>query len=337
MNKLFFKLYNNCGLFNQVISVELAVGLAFETQRQLILHGIFNKNKSSTPIYAAIYDFNNREILANKSSCPKIIDLLDWNNKESHILIDDEIETCSSEATRIKDLMQYYYSDTESVDFAEGRSLLTFDSNYDYDVRKTLGSYSRFFNNRSLDLDKQLKSVRFKPEYYELAKKIALSLGLFNGAHFRLTDHKPVFDPNNSTLDSGINKIDNGLPIVMCTDQPNNEIIKNSSYKYIMLDEYILNNFYKDFKQFKFKEEISFGALNNLVMHYSQNFIGSPGSTYSNYIFRGINQEKNIQWRTFTEEEHIQTGPYSWNGYNNKDTFTKQWWREWKESRICMI
>lgn len=333
MNKLFFKLYNRCGLFNQVMSVELAVGLTFETQRQLILHGIFDKNKSTTPIYAAIYEFNDGERLADKSLCPKITDLLDWNNKNYNIFIDDEIETCSSDEIKIKDLMQYYYSDVEDFDFAEGRSLLTFDDNYDYNVRKTLGFYSRFFNNRSTDLDKQLKSVRFKPEYYELAERVAQSIGDFNGAHFRLTDHKPVFDPNNSILDAGISKIDNGLPIVMCTDQPNSQIIKDSSYKYIMLDEYILNNFYEDFKQFKFKEEISFGALNNLVMHYSQNFIGSPGSTYSSYIFRGINQQRDITWRTFTEEDHIQTGPYSWNGYN-METTTKQWYREWKESRL---
>ncbi len=336
MSKLFFKLYNRCGLFNQVMSVELAAGLAFETQRQLILHGIFDKNESATAIYAAIYDFNDREILADKGSCPKITDLLDWDNKESCVFIDDVIETCSSDAIRIKNLMHYYYSDTENVDFAEGRLLLTFDDNYDYDVRRTLGWYSRFFNNRSSNLDKQLGSVRFKPEYYQLAEKIAESLGKFNGTHFRLTDHKAVFDPNNSILDAGISKIDNSLPIVMCTDQPNSQIIKDSSYKYIMLDEYILNNFYDDFKEFKFKEEISFGLLNNLVMHYSQNFIGSPGSTYSNYIFRGINQERDIPWKTFTEEEHTQTGPYSWNGYNNKDTFTKQWWREWKESKICI-
>jgi hypothetical protein len=95
-----------------------------------------------------------------------------------------------------------------------------------------------------------------------------------------------------------------------------------------------LNNFYKEFREFKFKEEVSFGILNNLVMHYSQDFIGSPGSTYTGYIHRGLNQKRDIQWRIFGEEEHPQDGPYSWNGYDNKDSLTKQWWREWKESRI---
>jgi hypothetical protein len=134
----------------------------------------------------------------------------------------------------------------------------------------------------------------------------------------------------------GVSQIDNGLPIVMCTDQPNSEIIGKSAYKYLFLDQYIIDNFYQEFRQFKFKEEVSFGVLNNLVMHYSRDFVGSPGSTFTGYIHRGINQKRDIQWRIFGEQEHKQSGPYSWNGYENKDTMTKQWWREWKESRLSL-
>jgi hypothetical protein len=223
---------------------------------------------------------------------------------------------------------------SEEESFSEGRERLLLDEYNNVHLKKTLGYYSRFFFNRDSSLNKSLSSVRFKPEYYQLAEKIALSIGLFNGAHFRLTDHKGMFDPDNNVLDFGISQIDNGAPIVLCTDQPNSELIKNSSYNYLMLDEYILKNFHKEFREFKFKEEVSFGILNNLVMHYSQDFIGSPGSTYTGYIHRGLNQKKDIQWRIFGEEEHSQDGPYSWNGYNNKDSFTKQWWREWKESKI---
>ena len=221
--------------------------------------------------------------------------------------------------------------------FSEGRERLLLDNYNNIHLKKTLGYYSRFFFDRDSSLDKSLSSVRFKPEYYQLAERIALSIGLFNGAHFRLTDHKGMFDPGTNILDSGISKINSNLPIVMCTDQPNSELIKNSSYNYLMLDDYILNNFYKEFREFKFKEEVSFGILNNLVMHYSQDFIGSPGSTYTGYIHRGLNQKRDIQWKIFGEEEHTQDGHYSWNGYNNKDTHTKQWWREWKESKINVL
>jgi hypothetical protein len=126
------------------------------------------------------------------------------------------------------------------------------------------------------------------------------------------------------------------MPIVMCTDEPNSEIIKKSDYKYLFLDEYILDNFYSEFRQLEFKEEVSFGIVNNLVMHYSKDFIGSPGSTYTGYIHRALNQKKDIQWKIFGEPEHVQEGNYSWNGYNSRDSLTKQWWREWKESRIAL-
>jgi len=335
MKKLFFQLYNPCGLFNQITSVELGVGLSFQTERQIIWHNInnpFNKDYNArVPIYSANYFFNDRNGLIDKNIFPKITDLMDWNNKDSNVFIDDIVEEFSADAVKIGDFMGYCMSDPTDLEFIEGRTLLELDDNFDYDIRKTLGYYSRFFNNRSEGLNKELTSVRFKPEYYQLADTIAKSLGNFNGAHLRLTDHIGIFDPDNNILDSGISKIDNGLPIVMCTDQPESQLIKNSSYSYLLLDQYILDNFYKEFKQFKFKEEVSFGALNNLVMHYSQDFIGTPGSTFTGYIQRNINKRKDIDFKLFGED-YQPTGKYTWNGHFH-DSITKQWWREWKESK----
>jgi hypothetical protein len=344
MENIFYQLYQPCGLFNQVTSLEVAVGLASRYKKQLLIHNISNPPNgdyggAKVPIYSANYRYNERSHLIDSNIFPNISDLMDWENKDCNILINDIVDSFTNEDLRIENLMMYYsspsddYKDTEE-NFSEGRERLLLNNYNNVYLKKTLGYYSRFFLDRESSLDKSLSSVRFKPEYYQLAEKIAISIGLFNGTHFRLTDHKGMFDPDNNILDSGISQIDNGLPIVMCTDQPDSELIKNSSYNYLLLDDYILNNFYKEFREFKFKEEVSFGILNNLVMHYSQDFIGSPGSTYTGYIHRGLNQKKDIQWRIFGEEEHLQDGPYSWNGYDNKDTFTKQWWREWKESRI---
>lgn len=344
MGSIFYQLYQPCGLFNQITSLEVAVGLSSRYKKQLVFHNISNPPNADyggarVPIYSANYKFNKREHLIDSNIFPNISDLLEWENKDCNILINDIVDSFTYEDIRIENLMMHYSVASESYkkeeeSFSEGRERLFLENYNNIYLKKTLGYYSRFFFDRDKSLDKSISSVRFNPEYYQLAEKIALSIGLFNGAHFRLTDHKGMFDPDNSILDSGINKIDNGLPIVMCTDQPDSELIKNSSYRYLLLDEYIINNFYKDFREFKFKEEVSFGILNNLVMHYSQNFIGSPGSTYTGYIHRGLNQKRDIQWIIFGEEEHQQTGPYSWNGYSNKDSFTKQWWREWKESRL---
>lgn len=346
MGSIFYQLYQPCGLFNQVTSIETAVGLSSRHKKQLVLHNISNPpnsdyNGARIPIYSANYEYNNRGSLIDTNVFPNITDLLDWENKDCNIFINDTINTFTYEDLRIENLMMYYSVNseeykTEEENFAEGRQRLFLDNYENVHLKKTLGYYSRFFFDRDASLDTSLSSVKFKPEYYQLAEKIAMSIGSFNGAHFRLTDHKEMFDPDNNILDSGISKIDNGLPIVMCTDQPKSELIKNSSYKYLLLDEYILNNFHKEFREFKFKEEVSFGILNNLVMHYSQEFIGSPGSTYTGYIHRGLNQKRDIQWIVFGEEGYNQNGPYSWNGYNSTDSFTKQWWREWKESRKCI-
>lgn len=347
MQTIFYQLYQPCGLFNQITSIELAVGLSSRYKKQLVFHNISNPpnpdyNNAKVSIYSANYKYNNRSHFIDSNIFPNITDLLNWENKENNIFINDTVDTFTHEDLKIENLMMYYsvssenYNDKEK-DFSEGRQRLLLDNYNNIHLKKTLGYYSRFFFNRDSSLDKSLSSVRFKQEYYELAERIAKSIGEFNGAHFRLTDHKGMFDPDNNVLDSGISKIDNGMQIVMCTDQSKNDLIKNSAYDYLLLDQYILDNFYKDFREFEFKEEVSFGILNNLVMHYSKNFIGSPGSTYTGYIHRAINQKRDIEWNIFNENSHIQTGQYSWNGYNNKDSLTKQWWREWKESRLCIV
>lgn len=344
MSNIFYQLYQPCGMFNQMTSIELAVGLANIYKKQLVIHNISNPpnpdyDNARVSIYSANYRYNDRDGLVDTNVFPNISDLVDWENKECNVLINDIVDSFTNQDIKINNLMQYYVSNNniEDQEFSEGRSLLLIEENQNIHLSKTLGYYSRFFANRTKSLDLSLSSVRFKSEYYELAETIAKSIGNFNGAHFRLTDHKQMFDANTNILDEGISKLHNQyLPLVMCTDHSNNTIIQKSDYNYIFLDQYILDNFYKEFRSFKFKEEVSFGILNNLVMHYSQDFIGSPGSTYTGYIHRALNQKRDIQWKIFGENPYTQNGKYSWNGYENKDSLTKQWWREWKESRLAV-
>lgn len=134
-------------------------------------------------------------------------------------------------------------------------------------------------------------------------------------------------------FDRGIDSLGNNKKIVLCTDNGNSDVVRNSPHEFVMLDDLIINNFLDDFKQLRFKDEISFGILNNLVMHYSDNFIGTAGSTFTGYIQRSINQNRDVGFKLFNEQEPVQSGTYSWNGHH-VDTITKQWWREWKESRL---
>ena len=343
MGTIFYRLYQPCGLFNQLTSLELAIGLSNRYNKSLVIHNInnpySNEYKSRVPVYSANYKFNDRRGLVDTGVFPRITELVNWKNKEQSVFIDDSVDKFTEENLVVENLMMYYSSDDDNLkenesDFSENREKLLIGDFNNIHLKNTLGYYSRFFFNRNTELDSVLSSIRFDEGYYELAEQVARSIGDFNGAHFRLTDHKSFFDPDINILDSGLNRLDNSLPIVMCTDQQDSEIVKNSSYKFLLLDNYILNNFYKEFRQFKFKEEVSFGILNNLVMHYSKDFIGSPGSTYTGYIYRSINQKQELDLKLFMEDPHIQNGIYSWNGYNNKDIYTKQWWREWKESKL---
>jgi hypothetical protein len=343
LGTIFYRLYQPCGLFNQLTSLELAIGLSNRYNKSLVIHNInnpySNEYKSRVPVYSANYKFNDRRGLVDTGVFPRITELVNWKNKEQSVFIDDSVDKFTEENLVIENLMMYYSSDDDNLkenesDFSENREKLLIGDFNNIHLKNTLGYYSRFFFNRNTELDSVLSSIRFDEGYYELAEQIARSIGDFNGSHFRLTDHKSFFDPDINILDSGLNRLDNSLPIVMCTDQQDSEIVKNSSYKFLLLDNYILNNFYKEFRQFKFKEEVSFGILNNLVMHYSKDFIGSPGSTYTGYIYRSINQKQELDLKLFMEDPHTQNGIYSWNGYNNKDIYTKQWWREWKESKL---
>lgn len=345
MSKLYFQLYNPCGLFNQITSLELAVGLSFKLNKDLVIHNVNNPPNSDydnhrVPIYSSNYAFNNRGDLIDKHVYPSINDLLEWNNKENTVLIDDIVTKFTNEDTVINSLMNYYFSSNvfDSEDeryFAEERQRIPFKEKQNLHLKQTLGYYSRFFYQRDKELDKVLSTVRFKKEYYELAELVANSLGDFNGAHLRLTDHIKMFNTEQEHFDKGLDSLKNTKTIVVSTDQPDSSVIKNSSHEIILLDKYIIENFKKEFRELEFKEEVSFGILNNLVMHYSKDFIGTPGSTFSGYIQRNINQRIGYNWKIFGTDQYVQDGPYSWNG-NDKDTRTKQWWQEWKESKLSI-
>ncbi len=342
MGTIYYKLYNPSGLFNQVISLEIGIGLSEVLNKNLLLYNINNPNNREynnkiVPIYTANYKYNKRGNFIDQDVFPSIVDLIDWKNKDECTFINNDVDHFIDEDACIIDLMEYYYSDSNSISseealFSENRKKIPLVNNIH--LQKTLGYYSRFFYNRNKLIDSTLKSVKFKKEYYDVAYNVAKSLGSFNGAHLRLTDHIRYTNMTLQNFDEGLEQIKDKT-IVLCTDESGNDIVKNSSHNFILLDEYIIKNFYEEFRQLKFKEEVSFGILNNLVMHYSHDFIGTPGSTFSGYIQRSINQKKDYQWKLFKENNHFISGPYSWNGYS-KDTITKQWWREWKESKLLL-
>lgn len=341
-NKIFFQLYNPTGMINQVMSLELAVGLAHETKKDLIVHYVSNTgddlyNSRTVPIFTPSRWHNEqRKDFTNPDQFPHLLDLMNFN--ENLTFIDTKIDFFKQEEFVIDDTLNGYYysteneiSENESL-FAEGRQRIPLDKNVH--LKKTLGWYSRFFYNRSPELDNALKSVRFKDVYVDLAKKISNSLGSFQGMHLRLSDHIKMFNTTQDMFESWLDRYENnGLPIVVSTCEPGNKMIQDNKHRFILLDEYIVNNFRDDFMSLPFQDEVVFGLICNLVLHDSVNFVGTSGSTYSGYIHRVRNQRGVETWDFFDNPPKATALPYSWNGYP-LDNGRKMWWREWKESKL---
>jgi hypothetical protein len=338
MKPIFFELWN-AGLFNQVSSLELAVGLAHETKRPLVVHFFYHNLENNSYIYTPstrCNDQRNNFTDRSFSKNPHLLDLIDINT--DLIVVNEKINSFKQEELVINNLMTgYYYSNKEEITedelaFAEGRQRLPLDR--PIHLKQTLGWYSRFFYDRSPELNKAISSVKFKKEYTDLAKKISESLGKFQGMHLRLSEHE--VDPmlhREEIIDSWLTKYEsNGLPIVLSTEEPTHPVVNKNKHRFILLDEYIVNNFEEEFKSLPFQDEVVFGLICNLVLHDSVNFVGKSGSTYTSYIHRVRNQKGIETWDFFDDPPKATGKPYSWNNHYLPNDL-KMWWREWEESK----
>lgn len=338
-------MYNPTGMINQVMSVELAVGLAHETQKHIVMHYVSNNGDNlydfkKVPIYTPSRWHNyQRSGFTDPNQFPHLTDILEWDADIS--LIDEKINKFPQEELVVDSLINdvYFSKETDMTDkeleFAEGRTRL--DLTKTLHLKSTLGWYSRFFFNRSVELDKALSSVKFKKEYYDFAEMICRSLGEFQGAHIRLSDHLNMFNTTQEMFENGLLRLEqNGLPIVISTCEPGHKMIRDNKHRFILLDEYIVNNFSKEFLSLDFKDEVVFGLICNLVMHKAKHFIGTSGSTYTGYIQRKRNQNGLLEtWDFFDQPIHNPIGSFSWNGYPLQNG-QKMWWREWSESKLSI-
>lgn len=347
-DKLYFQFYNPTGMINQVMSMELAVGLAHETKRDTILHYVSNSgdhlyNGEQVPIFTPSRWYNNqRKHLMRQDQFPHIKDILEWKDLPI-TLIDNKVDSFPDEHVVFDNILNNNYFSKENIVsedellFAEGRSRLSFDTDKNVHLKMTLGWYSRFFYKRNKDLDLTLSSVKFKPEYHEFADMVVKALGPFQAGHIRLSDHVKMFDTTQDMFESGLTRLEqNPYPIVISTCQPTHPMILANKHRFILLDDFIIDNFYKDFQQMPIQDEVIFGLICNIVMHHSLNFIGTSGSTYSGYIQRIRNQNNlNETWDFWDQPNAYYNGPYSWNDYDLHPG-RKMWWREWSESKLCL-
>ena len=343
-NKIFFKLWNPTGMINQVMSMEIAVGLSHLTKKQLIVHYLSNNGDNlydfkKVPIYTPSRWYNpQRQDLINENQFPHITDILSWD--EDMILIDQNIPSFPQENNVIDSVAPSFYYSPESgemskneIDFADGRTRINLEG--DVHLQNTLAWYSRFFYNRTPELDLALSKVKFKQEYYDFAQMIVNQLGKFQGGHLRLSDHMKMFTTTQEMFEAGLYKLEqNNLPIVISTCEPSHKMVIENRHRFILLDEFIVNNFSNEFKNLKFTDEVIFGLICNLVMHHSEHFIGTSGSTYTGYIQRlRANSGKNETWNFWDQPNYNSNGDYSWNT-ELLPGGQKNWWREWPESKF---
>lgn len=340
-NKIYFKLHT-AGLINQVYSLEIAFGIAFIAKRNLAFTKVSCNRTNPIPVSGNY--FNGIESLIKDAERPIIFNLLDL--PLDRFEYSEEAKTLG--LPKIKSIVSWYMVDTptnsieDELFFSESRPKMEIPNSPVYLLDDAMASYSRFFYNRSKELDIFLSKIKFKKEYVQLADKIAKSIGRFKGAHIRLTDHAQIMF--NATEERFLKIFDyfsdKPIPFVFCTDDHEGYLKKYCKHT-IMLDQYIIQNFANDFRNLPYHDLTVFGLINLLVMTYAEEFVGTPGSTYSAYIQRcrintGLSPEFYFVDDPDRPNDYTSQGPYSWNGYN-LNPITKSWWREWSECKFKFL
>lgn len=312
-----FRIWNG-GMINQLMSIEIAVGICTYFNRFGMLY-------ESCPL-TTMADYTNRN---GKTSISDIVD------------IPDSVCFISSRECRDFNAIdaphpEHYFVGVEDKNFSEGRNQLIIKESRDYHFDNNLANYSIVFCNRTLGLDKALSKVVFKNEYKELANRISDYIGDFSGIHLRFTDFsKKILSLSTNDINFAFEKISNN-PVVIATDDRTSVKLKQHVNDGICIDSFILNEFGNDFNSLTISNEITLGLVSLLVVANSQQFIGTPKSTYSNYIHRLINQRKNgnHDWQSIGMDNPVFSGNYSWNSFQDMKISQKLWQMDWPESLL---
>lgn len=350
---LLFKNYqaNNCGLSNRIISLELAIGIAFLTKRTLIFD---NSNLS--------YGSDKTDLkMDTLFSIPvPFLSLEDFDKKFPNGIENRKFLNRNSFYSSVCVIKNEYVNtklDNDFLEFANGRKgVIQLDEYEDCELlevlnNETLCNYSYFFYIKNQELKKQLfetianfKVIQHYENYVEdLVKSFKKSVGVFNAIHIRRRDFEILFGKNDCSVI--LEKIKNVLPekehLIILTDD-----FKDKNFFKPITDYYESFSFLDEILDEYFTDKILLSVISRLTVVESKIFIGSFKSTYTSLIQRdrlkkGFDEkflfhssnEKGLEFLK-CEMEYDFFGGYSWNGLKIPTEIKNIlfWVRDFKES-----
>lgn len=322
------------GIFNQLTSFEISYGLSNVLNDFVLVHGL---DKTIAGRESHI-DYKLPSFVNNNYNI-KLLDVIDFSNNKNLILKNETIKELLNKNGYNNSYTMHYFNLNKNnkqyeKDFADNKKEIVDKKDYIFSG-PNLVYYSSFFFNIDKNFDNIMSSIKFKQEYYDFAKEIVNVVGKFNGCHVRRTDHVKVVDIDEYKFKSGIERFNNNLPILVSTDEYYNPMFKTNNI--ILIEDVIENYLKKEFMQLNDSSDIAFAIISNLVMRYSEDFIGTGTSTYTGHIQRDLYKNKNIDFKFFNEDfaPKIDIGKtkYSWQQVDVQTEY-RAVLREWPECKV---
>lgn len=372
-----FRLHEG-GFNNQLMSLEIAVGLAHVTGRKLVLYGTGGIERRLQPYKGGIGGLPKdvRDMLAKCTADPSVTELLNPLPVDT-LSYSDFRHLCIRSPLNIRQfnlgIANSFFAEKPDAadqddlkDFADGRAVIRdFEEEVLHFNRSTIAYYSRFFYQPPAALGHCIRGIRFLSGYQELAKQIAEELGTFDGMHVRLTDFRKFRPDMMATFEPDMNTCAEELfgeseCLVISTDESRNrEFFKSLGTplkKIVFLEDLIAQDYKEKFLSLPMAGQVGFGLLCNLVMQNARQFVGTPASTYTGMIQRGIWMREKFSGASAAEPQKntfrfinsgfkgdvngflnyqykdVKEGRYSWNRINLPvSSGVKSWFREWPE------
>jgi len=320
---LLFKDYG-AGYSNQLMCVELAVGLAHATGRSLVLYGNWNSQGGLRSIMGG-HSWHVPEAHAgvvDNSRVPTILDLLE-NLPVARVDYRVFLEFTRSRALSRVDcplaLLDAFFVDAlgphEDVEsFSCGRFALTDPPEDVFHLyRANLGYYSRFFYNPSPELSARIAGVHLRQPYLELAHAAARTIKPFNALHVRLADFRNAMDvgklfPDDRSYgrviaDALCAHFSPDELLVISTDEPGAEgvfaPVRERFRRTVMVDELLTGPFATQFRSLPFHDEVTFASVCQAILCEANDFIGTPRSTFSGMIHRAVHSRPALFGKPF--------------------------------------